>query len=133
FANHESDKWKLAGDGSDSGRCSALDERRRETESVARFASHDRFYAQRCSDLAGKEEGSVMSNFIHAQEFLHQGDIVVVECSHRCNVRLMDDANFRAFKSGQRHQYFGGHYTMLPARISVPHDGHWNITIDLGI
>jgi len=33
-----------------------------------------------------------MSDFIHSREFLHQGDIVVVNCSHRCNVRIMDAA-----------------------------------------
>src|ERR1700730_13762179 len=32
--------------------------------------------------------------FIHAREKLSTGDIVVVSCSHQCNVRLMDDPTF---------------------------------------
>jgi hypothetical protein len=73
-----------------------------------------------------------VSNFIHAREYLHQGDIVVVQCSHQCNVRIMDDSNFRSYQSGGRHTYYGGFFKMLPARITVPHDGEWNTTIDLG-
>ena len=73
-----------------------------------------------------------MSNFIHAREYLDEGDVVIVQCSHQCNVRLMDDTNYRNFQSGNRHRYYGGHYKMLPARVSVPHDGYWNVIIDLG-
>ncbi|WP_397452513.1 DUF1883 domain-containing protein [Pseudomonas sp. NA-150] len=71
-------------------------------------------------------------NFIHSREHLSEGDIVVVECSHQCNVRLTTDTNFSAFKRGGAHKYFGGFFKMLPARVAVPHTGEWNITIDLG-
>jgi hypothetical protein len=70
--------------------------------------------------------------FIHSREYLHEGDIVVVHCSHQCNVRVMDDSNFRSFQSGGQHKYYGGFYRQLPARIAVPHDGEWNVTLDLG-
>lgn len=73
-----------------------------------------------------------MSDFIHAREFLHSGDIVIVNCSHQCNVRVMDDSNFSSYRHGGRHDYYGGFYRNLPARIAVPHDGYWNTTIDLG-
>lgn len=73
-----------------------------------------------------------MSNFIHAREYLHAGDVVVVDCSHQCNVCLMDDTNFSYYRRGTRFQHWGGHFTRLPARIAVPHDGYWNVTIDLG-
>lgn len=70
--------------------------------------------------------------FIHAREYLNGGDVVIVDCSHQCNIRLMDDSNFSSFKSGRRHSYYGGAYKMFPARIQVPHDGNWNVTIDFG-
>jgi hypothetical protein len=70
--------------------------------------------------------------FLHQREYLNTGDVVVVNCSHRCNIRLTDDYNFRGFKSGGRHSYYGGHFTHFPARIAVPSTGYWNITIDLG-
>jgi hypothetical protein len=70
--------------------------------------------------------------FIHAREYLHDGDVVIVNCDHQCNVRVMDDSNFSSFRSGGRHRYHGGFYQRLPARIAVPHNGYWNVTIDLG-
>ena len=73
-----------------------------------------------------------MSNFIHSREYLSEGDVVIVECSHQCNMRVMDDSNFGSFRSGRSHRYYGGFYPRLPARIPVPHSGNWNVTIDLG-
>ena len=73
-----------------------------------------------------------MSEFIHWREHLSRGDLVEVSCSHRCNVRLTTDIEFAKLKRGGAHQYFGGHYDRLPARVPVPHDGWWNITLDLG-
>jgi hypothetical protein len=81
--------------------------------------------------MPGKEN-QTMSDFIHAREYLEEGDVVVVQCSHQCNVRLMDDLNYQAFRRGGRHSCYGGFYRMLPARIAVPRDGYWNVTIDLG-
>lgn len=69
---------------------------------------------------------------IHAREYLDSGDIVVVDCDHQCNVLVMDDSNYRSYRSGQRYEYFGGFYKMLPARISVPQSDHWNTVIHLG-
>ncbi|WP_407309187.1 DUF1883 domain-containing protein [Pseudomonas sp. nanlin1] len=68
--------------------------------------------------------------FVHQREHLNEDDIVVIECSQRCNIRLMSDANFRAFKNGGRHSYHGGAFVDFPARITAPSTGFWNITID---
>jgi len=73
-----------------------------------------------------------MSDFIHGREYLQEGDVVVVDCSHRCNVRLTDDYNFGLFRSGRSHRYFGGAFEYFPCEIVVPHTGSWNVTIDLG-
>jgi hypothetical protein len=73
-----------------------------------------------------------MSDFIHAREYLHAGDVVIVQCSHQCNVRLMDDPNFNSYRNGAHHNCYGGFYRRLPARIAVPNDDYWNVTIDLG-
>lgn len=43
-----------------------------------------------------------MSDFIHAREQLKAGDLVIVDCSHQCNIRLMDDANFGRYRRGGR-------------------------------
>ncbi|WP_462383719.1 DUF1883 domain-containing protein [Pseudomonas sp. Marseille-QA0892] len=68
--------------------------------------------------------------FIHQREHLNEDDLVVIECSQTCNIRLMNDANFRSFKNGGRHTYHGGAFDRFPARIKVPSTGFWNITID---
>ncbi len=68
--------------------------------------------------------------FIHQREHLNEGDVVVIESSNTCNIRLMSDANFRSFKNGGRHTYHGGAFDRFPAKIVVPSSGFWNITID---
>jgi hypothetical protein len=70
--------------------------------------------------------------FVHAREYLSAGDVVVVQCSHQCNVRVMNDGDFSSFKNGRSHNYHGGHFKRLPARVEVPTSGFWNTTIDLG-
>lgn len=68
--------------------------------------------------------------FVHQREHLNEDDIVVIECSQRCNIRLMSDANFRSFKNGGRHTYHGGAFDTFPAKITAPSTGFWNITLD---
>lgn len=68
--------------------------------------------------------------FIHQREHLNEGDLVVIQCSRTCNIRLMNDANFRSFKNGGRHSYHGGAFNQFPARIRVPSTGFWNVTLD---
>lgn len=73
-----------------------------------------------------------MADFIHAREHLRGGTVVRVDCDHQCNVLVMDDQNFTAFRRRGRYQYFGGFYKRLPALVEVPHSGWWNTVIDLG-
>ena len=68
--------------------------------------------------------------FIHQREQLNEGDLLVIQSSQPCNIRLMNDANFRSFKNGARHNYIGGAFECFPARIPVPSTGFWNITLD---
>ncbi|MCX0424838.1 MULTISPECIES: DUF1883 domain-containing protein [Aeromonas] len=72
-------------------------------------------------------------SFIHSREFFHQGDVVVVDCSHQSNIMLTDDHHFQKYRrGGGGFEYYGGHYKTFPVRIPVPRTGHWNVTIDLG-
>lgn len=73
-----------------------------------------------------------MAHFVHAREKLLKGDIVIVQCSHQCNVLVMDDQNFAAYRQRQKCTFYGGHFTHFPAKVAVPSDGHWNTVIDLG-
>ncbi len=81
-----------------------------------------------CAPVTTPVESPV--KFIHQREHLNEDDIVVIECSNTCNIRLMNDANFRSFKNGGRHTYHGGAFDRFPAKIVVPSTGFWNITLD---
>jgi hypothetical protein len=63
---------------------------------------------------------------------LRGGETLEVVLDAAANVRLMDDHNFREYKSGRQHSYYGGYVTTSPYRLGVPHGGHWNLAIDLG-
>lgn len=73
-----------------------------------------------------------MAHFIHARQRLAQGDVVIVQCSHQCNIFLMDDENFLAYRKRQKFTFHGGRFTHFPAKLPVPGDGNWNTVIDLG-
>ncbi len=37
--------------------------------------------------------------FLHSRKYLNEGDVVEVNCSHQCNVRLTTDTQFSNFKN----------------------------------
>jgi uncharacterized protein DUF1883 len=49
-----------------------------------------------------------------------------------CNVILMDEKNYRQYRTGQPFRYSGGHFLRSPVELEVPHDGHWYVVLDLG-
>lgn len=60
------------------------------------------------------------------------GEIVEVALSgNAANVRVMDSANYNAFRSGRRHTYIGGLVQRSPYRVKVPQTGHWFVTVDM--
>lgn len=69
---------------------------------------------------------------IHAREHLEGGSTVRVDCDHQCNVLLMDDPNYARYRRSGEYRYFGGFFRRLPALVAVPHDGFWNVVLDLG-
>lgn len=73
-----------------------------------------------------------MSHFIHGRENLATGDAVQVDCDTQCNVLLLNDTNFAAYKRGEAYNFYGGFFTHFPASITAPHAGYWNVVIDLG-
>ncbi|WP_084506099.1 DUF1883 domain-containing protein [Amycolatopsis sp. ATCC 39116] len=63
---------------------------------------------------------------------LRKGSVVIVTLKNQANVLLMDASNYRSYTRGQRARYYGGLMRRSPARIPVPHDGHWFVALDLG-
>jgi len=63
----------------------------------------------------------------------NRGEIVEVTLSGTGpNVLLMDSSNFRAFKSGRDHKYYGGSATRSPVRLPIPSNGHWYLVVHFG-
>lgn len=71
-------------------------------------------------------------NFLHYEFDLSDNDVVEVTLDKQANVRLLDDANFAAYRSGRKHRYYGGLAKSSPVRLAPPHSGHWHVVIDLG-
>ncbi len=62
-----------------------------------------------------------------------RGEIVEVTLSRSAaNVRLMDNSNFRNYRSGKRHKYYGGYVKRSPIRLQIPCSSHWHVAVDLG-
>ena len=61
-----------------------------------------------------------------------RGTVIEVALSgSAANVRLLDNSNFQSYRSGRKHRYYGGLIRRSPARLVVPHGGHWHVTVDL--
>ena len=69
--------------------------------------------------------------FIHAREYLDDGQAIEVDCDTQCNVLLTTDSDFSSYQRRGSYNYFGGFRTRFPTVIRPPHGGHWNVTIDL--
>jgi len=71
-------------------------------------------------------------NFLHYPVSAGPNDVVEITVDKQANVRLMDDTNFGKYKRGEKHTYYGGLASVSPVRLKPPHDGHWNVVVDLG-
>jgi hypothetical protein len=72
-------------------------------------------------------------NYLHSEVVLGPANLVRVDLTgSEANVKVMDDYNFRQYKSGGQHKYFGGHYRQSPAVIRTPSSGLWHVTVDTG-
>ena len=61
-----------------------------------------------------------------------RGEIVRVELKgHAANVRLLDDTNFRSYRSGRQHSYTGGLAKRSPVDLAIPRGGHWHVAVDM--
>lgn len=71
-------------------------------------------------------------NFLHS-DLGQVGAETVVEfgLNSRAFVRVMDSANFSAYRGGRRYTFYGGEAVQNPARVSVPQTGHWHAVVDL--
>ena len=72
-------------------------------------------------------------DFIHSDlGYRRAGDVVEISLSgSAANVRLLDNSNFQAYKSGRQHRYIGGLAKQSPVRLQIPSPGSWNVVVDM--
>lgn len=71
-------------------------------------------------------------NFLHSEVDEGSREIVRVTLEQRANVKVMDVNNFGRYRNGQRHDYYGGLAEASPLDLRSPHQGRWNVVVDLG-
>jgi hypothetical protein len=70
------------------------------------------------SDIGHRESGDVAVVTLHGTE---------------SNVMLIEHHEMPTYRSGRGgYRYHGGHYKRSPARLAVPHAGHWHVVVDMG-
>jgi len=70
--------------------------------------------------------------FLHTEFHGGRDHMVLLTLDKQANVMLLDDRNFAAYRQGQVFSYYGGWMTKSPVRLVPPHQGHWNVVVDLG-
>lgn len=59
------------------------------------------------------------------------GETVEVTLDNAANVRLLDNANFQAYRNGRRHRYQGGLARKSPIHLQIPRSGRWFVVVDM--
>ena len=59
-------------------------------------------------------------------------DFIEITLDKQANVKVMDSSNFNYYRRGRKHRYYGGLAKKRPVHIKPPHQGRWNVVIDLG-
>lgn len=54
----------------------------------------------------------------------------IVELKNASNVFMVDESNFRKYRSGQPFKYYGGYYDQTPVRISVNGIGRYYLVVE---
>ncbi len=70
-------------------------------------------------------------NYQHFNINAKGGEIVQVELSSQAHVYLLDDENYKNYKTAREYKSLGGLATISPYKIIVPQSGHWNLVVDL--
>ncbi len=71
-------------------------------------------------------------HFLHYSLNLGARDVVQVKLESHAYVRLIDDENYKLYRSGRNYKYFGGLTEQSPAIIKPPIKGPWHLCIDRG-
>jgi len=71
-------------------------------------------------------------NFLHTDFWGGTESTAIVTVDSQCNVLLMSDVDFAAYRGARPFRYYGGWATHSPTQLTPPHHGHWHLVVDLG-
>ncbi|MBL7965238.1 MAG: DUF1883 domain-containing protein [Flavobacteriales bacterium] len=70
--------------------------------------------------------------FLHKQYEAKKKEIIEAEIDRPAKIKFMTAIEFKAYKNGRSHRYFGGLFEESPVRFVVPYDANWIVVIEKG-
>ena len=70
--------------------------------------------------------------FLHQTLEAQRNEIIEVEIDTPTKVKFMTGRDYKAYRLGKTHTYFGGLFDESPVRFVVPHDAKWTIVVEKG-
>ncbi|MFZ1688072.1 MAG: DUF1883 domain-containing protein [Flavobacteriales bacterium] len=70
--------------------------------------------------------------FLHQQYQAKKKEIIEVEIDQPTKVKFMSGMDFKKYKLGKTHKYFGGLFEESPVRFVLPYDSVWNVVVEKG-
>ena len=71
-------------------------------------------------------------NYLDYPLEINGGCTVEVALDNSANVQLLDESNFRKYKTREPYSYYGGFAKKSPYYLKVPKSGKWHVVVDLG-
>ncbi len=70
--------------------------------------------------------------FLHQKFQAKKREIVEVGLDKPARVKFMTASEFRLYKMGKTHTYYGGRFEENPVRFVLPFDSVWNVVVEKG-
>lgn len=70
--------------------------------------------------------------FLHKQYQAKKKEIIEVELDRAAKVKFMTAMDFKQYKNGRTHKFYGGLFEESPVRFVLPHDAVWYAVVEKG-
>ncbi|MBK8227128.1 MAG: DUF1883 domain-containing protein [Flavobacteriales bacterium] len=70
--------------------------------------------------------------FLHKTFELKKKEIIEVDIDVATKVKFMTGRDFKHYKQGKTHTYYGGFFEESPVRFVVPFESVWNVVVEKG-
>ena len=70
--------------------------------------------------------------FLHKQYQAKEKEIIEVELDRAAKVKFMTAMDFKQYKNGRSHKFYGGTFEESPVRFVLPHDAVWYAVVEKG-